>query len=789
MSTATAARRTTAFDLETRPIKTLDIAPKVICSSFAFEFQGDVHAMVLGNGDPELKPAIEKVLSDNIAVTHNGAAYDLTCVVNMWPDLFPLVWRSLLEARIRDTQIREILLNLGTHGKLDFMTLPDGTTKLKIGLKLTDLEKKYLGKDRSDQKGSKLAKTPKPLVRSKVEDDDGDEGEDEPENAEADKEILEEDIWRKHYALLDGYKAKDYPDDAANYVKDDSLGALGVYYAQERKRDAIKTTGGYDVFQTEPLQCAAAFALRLMSVGGVHIDHTARKKIIKWLKKELDPAKHKLIYKTGEPDDQGIVRPAEPSRPYANGACHPDGTPKMTNPVKESADTGMLKAHILHLCQKHGRPVLLTKASKRFPIREGFPDGGQVKTSKEVIGTLSPLSALLRQYEHRQSLQKLVSTELPRLLDIDGSEPSVAHPVFKILVETGRTSSYASGLFASMNIQNVDPRVRGCYVPGTLPDAQGAPRKCVILSVDVKALELVSAAQKCYSLLGYSHLRDVINAGTDPHEWLGARIAFRLSDEFRAMCDSRPHATTKDEVFAVFHKLKTSSNNEHVTLWKHYRKFAKPTGLGYPGGLGPETFMAFAKASYDVVVDLETAILLREEWLETYPEFRDYFRWVNNDCVEPDSPPPPDSRYWYDSPLGMRRRRATYCATVNGAALQTPSAEAAKLAVIDVMRACTDPTRGSILYGHFRPWAFVHDEILGDLAYDEFTHERAMEVGRLMRGALQVIFPDMLVQTQPCIMHRWHKSAEPVFINNRLQVWEPSRDKKGEFFGWEDEVL
>lgn len=756
-----------AFDLETKPIKTLEIAPKVICASFAFSYNDSVQALVLGNGDPELEAAIEAVI-DGHSVGHNSASYDLTCVVNQWPRLIPKVWKALLEGRVHDTQIREILLNLGTHGKLDFHTLPDGETKLKISYTLAALGKKYLGKDRSEEKGKAPKRRPKPLP---VE--DGEESE--PPPAE-DKETLEEDVWRQHFALLDGFKAKDFPKDAEDYVKEDALDALGIYLGQERRRQEIIRSGGYDVFKTEPLQCATAFALRLMSVGGVHIDHTARRKIIKWLKKELAPEKHKLLY------ESGILRPAEPARPYANGACHEDGTPKMTEPKRESVDSGMLKEHVIGVCQKHGRTIEYTKPSKKFPL-------GQVKTSKEVIANLAPLSKVLTQYKHRQSLQKIVSTELPRLLDVDGSEPPLGHPVFKVVVETGRTSSYASGIFASMNIQNVDPRVRGCYVPGTLPDAYGVQRQCVVLSVDFKALELVSAAQKCYSLFGYSALRDVINAGIDPHEWLGARIAYRLSDEFRTVC-SKARVSDKQGIFQVFHALKTSSDPTLSTLWKHYRKFAKPTGLGYPGGLGPDTFMTFAQATYDVVVDLDTAILLREEWLETYPEFREYFRLVSNEFLEPDSAPPPDSRYFYDSPLGMRRRRATYCATVNGAALQTPSAEGAKLAVIDVMRACTDPTQKSILYGHCRPWAFIHDEIMADLVHDRLMHERAHEVGRLMQKAMQSIMPDMLVQTQACVMWRWHKLAEPVFDSNgRLTVWEPSRDKKGEFFGWEDEVL
>jgi len=172
-----------------------------------------------------------------------------------------------------------------------------------------------------------------------------------------------------------------------------------------------------------------------------------------------------------------------------------------------------------------------------------------------------------------------------------------------------------------------------------------------------------------------------------------------------------------------------------------------------------------------VVVDLETAKRLRDIWFDTYPEMRPYFAWVTSDCKDPRNA----EKYAYVSPLGMYRAGASYCACANGAALQTPSAEGAKLAVFRVVRACYDPTLGSCLYG-CKPLAFIHDEIIVELPQDEFVHERANEVGRLMVEAMGEIMPDMTIKANPCLMERWNKDAEPVFDDKgRLTIWRPKK--------------
>src|SRR5690606_9596836 len=80
---------------------------------------------------------------------------------------------------------------------------------------------------------------------------------------------------------------------------------------------------------------------------------------------------------------------------------------------------------------------------------------GELSTAAEVITQLAPEDEILRVYQARQKLQKIVTTEMPRLLAADGTLAGRVHPAFRTIVETGRTSSYANGKYPSLNGQNV----------------------------------------------------------------------------------------------------------------------------------------------------------------------------------------------------------------------------------------------------------------------------------------------------------------------------------------------
>lgn len=686
-----------AIDTETTLMGPGVVCPRLICLSAAgFDpDHGHVVSVLYGNRDADdiQNLLLDLLRDDEVLLVGHNIAFDLAVIAQEFPDLIPLIFRKLEEGLVTDTKVREKLLNLSTHGKLDMLVAPDGSSE-PIRYSLANLVLNYTGVDRSAEKQG-------------------------------------DDIWRLNYESLDGLSAEDYPREAAAYAMQDAMDTLEVY---ERQAERIRGETGPGSVRTENFQTAVDFCLRLITCWGFAIDHEAKAEVEAMLQRELAPEKLDLLI------ESGILQPASPAQPYKNGAKNKDGTPKMRKAQPEGISKTLLQTKVLQVCEKNGLPVKET------------PKGG-VSTDSEVLTNLAPLDETIAQYQHRQSLQKLVTTYLPVL-----TAPTI-HPEFDVLKETGRTSSYGGKLYPSCNIQQVDPRVRQCYVP--------RPGH-VLCSVDYQAIELASLAQKCYSLFGYSVHRDRINDGVDLHAYLGAQLAVSMDyGNFQTAGDPL-------DIYADFLDLK----NERPDYYKHWRKFAKPVGLGYPGGMGVATFVTMARNSYGIQVDEETAQRMKDVWQETYPETVEYFDWVNRMLKDDANSTEDEPRYAYFSPLGMYRAGATYCAAANGAALQTPTAEGAKSAAFNVARACYDWIHGSVLFGA-RVVAFIHDELIVELPEDDRMHDRAFAIAQIMVDSMQRILPDVTIRAEPALMRFWSKQAEPVFDSEgRLQVWEPKRDKE-----------
>jgi hypothetical protein len=215
--------------------------------------------------------------------------------------------------------------------------------------------------------------------------------------------------------------------------------------------------------------------------------------------------------------------------------------------------------------------------------------------------------------------------------------------------------------------------------------------------------------------------------------------------------------------------------------YKHFRTFGKPTGLGFWGGLGEPTFIALAKSSYGISVDMETAKVLRNIWRTYIPEGQEYLNYVNKFMVdrlaEPEIVEGSDGKsrkrqfYCYDTPMGLHRAKCSFTAAANGCALQSPSAEGALGAVIEVMQECTV---GS-LAGYVFPSIFIHDEILAEAVWDDKLTERIEFIQEIMVRNMEKVTPNVKAKTEPAVMLRWDKRAEEV------------RDDKGNLIPWEPE--
>lgn len=738
------------FDTETFPIGPGAVAPKLVCLTLASrDAKGEMQSYLYGNGDAELRDMVWQMFTaPNVTLIAHNAAYDCTVLATAYPEFESAIWAKYEAGEITDTMIREKLLNLSTHGQLD--TINGG----KLAYHLSDLVMKYLGRDIS-----------------------------------ADKEG--EDAWRLNYFQLDGRKGSEYPDEAASYAKYDAIYALLVHEQQDMLK---RSETGPASFSTEFFHTAADFALKWMTIAGMTIDKEKLAEIEAMLARELTDDKLDLLIA------EGIMRPAEPERIFTRQRkkaceildCSDDDLDEMASDpeikqaleaegikfkaaVASSINKAKLQAKVVDVCGAYEIPVKMTDG--------GESGDKQVSTDMEVIDTVADWDETLKQYQHRQQLQKLVSTEVPRM-KWGGQVADVVHFNFDVLKETGRTSSFAGKLYPSGSGQQMHPLIRPCY----------RPRDGYLLcSSDYSSLELCSTAQTTFSMFGHSKMREVHNRGVDLHAYLGAQLALRLHADFRGLCVAKGISGDRDKVYEAFAECKKHESPQVQDFYKHWRKFAKPVGLGYPGGLGAETFIGFAKKTYKVDIvkeagSMEQAIALAKElkavWLDTFPEMQSYFNWVSNDAADADNS---IIGYWdtektqpikglcYTSPMGMYRAAASYCAVANGKAMQTPSAEGAKAAVFMVVRACRDKSLGSPLYGSI-PVNFVHDEILVEHPA-ETAHERAAEQERIMVEAMKLICPDVDIRANSALMLRWDKRAEPVFdAAGRLIPWTPPAD-------------
>lgn len=756
------------WDTETERFGLGNLAPKLVCAQLAARGQdGNLGTMMARAQDPEMAQIIDYVLSDKYQTVAQSAAFDLAVLAANYPLLVPKIFNALAEGRVHCTRIREKLLNLTTTGDLEYRYLPDGGRQ-KISYRGGDLALFYLGVDRTDAKNAS-------------------------------------DAWRTNFAVLADTPIDQWPVEAREYALNDARDVVDIYEKQEFRRWEVLQQTGHDPFQVEAFTTFKDFCLQLSSCWGVAVDAEEYHRLEAKMKAELTPEKLNLLI------EAGILQPAELPRPNVKGhKQHVDGCKKkwietvngekrtmecqcpvkMTVAIEEKLNKTKLQAYVQQLSGSNPNVKLKFTAPS-----DSFPEG-QISVDAEWLEEFAIHDPLLLQLQHRANLQKMVTTELPRMLmkdakgePIPGCPAPFIHPRYDVLKETGRTSSYAEDKYPSFNCQNVGEEARHAYVarPGY-----------ILFSTDIRQMELVTLAQKIYSLLGWSVLRDKINAGEDVHAFLAAQICVATDNDFRNWAMSQSVQSPED-VHRLFEMLKESEHQEHRDKFNHYRLLAKPTGLGYPGGLGPETFTAYAKATFDVEVSVETAAQLRDIWRNSFPEMQQYFAFINEQCQDPHN----QNRavkdrqtsevknvrlYSYTSPMGMYRAGCVYCAAANGCGLQTPGAEGATLGFANIVRACYDHTLGSILCDDakgpaVRPSLFIHDEVAGEIrdeGYNEeggLIYQRIAEIERIMVAAMKTICPDVNVGVDTALMRRWTKKAKPRYDvqTKRLIVWEPDQ--------------
>lgn len=273
-----------SFDFETHLIAPGQLCPRLVCMSYV-ERDGspagtcDVYTAAdceeTGGNDLErglcLRERALQLLNlwlqnDDICLVGHNCWFDFGVLVAEEPRLLSSIFAKLDKGLIRDTQLRQQLIDVAT-GEMKFHEDDDGEEMLKT---------KY-----------DLASTAYRVLK---------------------KWLKKKDTWRLRYALLDGVPLDEWPEEAKRYAIDDSVTALEIYEEQDRIAGVGDTCT--EIPNSLP-QHQAAWALHLMSCWGVRTDGAAVAKLKAELERDYSAAMEALR-------PSGLLR-FTPARHYKSG--------------------------------------------------------------------------------------------------------------------------------------------------------------------------------------------------------------------------------------------------------------------------------------------------------------------------------------------------------------------------------------------------------------------------------------------------------------------------------------
>jgi DNA polymerase III epsilon subunit-like protein len=518
--------------------------------------------------------------------------------------------------------------------------------------------------------------------------------------------VLDKHTWRLRYGeLASTTPFKEWPDGARHYAIEDAVVTRDLYAKQGAGRDAFHET---TVSPDEYNQMRHAFWLQLCSVHGFKTDVARAQRLGAKIEAEIATIEKSLF-------DAGLLRPKSKKNPA------PVRCTKIAQGLLEAA------------CAKRGIEVPRTEPSAKF-------EDGQTQVNFAACEASGDPTLLA--YGRYTQLQALLNKDIKALLQGE------IHARFNSLLENGRTSSgddKATG--GGYNIQNPARKggVRECFV---------AREGHVLVDSDYDGLELRTMAQACLWLLNRSTLAPVLNAGEDPHLMVAAQMAGCSYGE----------AKQRKELLDAYERGDIKECSPEARDIGEKRQLSKPCNFGWPGGMGPPTFIEYA-ATQQVYVTLEQAYRLRDVWRATWPEFPEaYFplhEKLTQECGTTN----------VEAFISRRMRgKCKYTAACNDR-FSSLAADAAKHAMWRITRDAYDPSRRSVLLGS-RMVAYVHDQILQECK-ESVGHECALEIQRIMIEAGKTYTPDVPLTTTPVLSRCWSKKAKAVRDNaGRLIPWE-----------------
>lgn len=714
--------RRISLDFETHLIGAGAVHPKPVVLSVCTSPM-ERGKLYIGEDIPKI---IQSILATDLEIANTNLAFDQWVSIKEWPELYAPWHKAISEGRCIDLGTADKLIQLRGHGGLEFKELPDGSV-LPMRYSQAAMVERWLSEDVSADKSG-------------------------------------EDVWRTRYSELDGVPLDEWPEEARDYAERDPQYVLRVLDAMGPRLEEVLENRQIMTGLTK-----AAFVCAGIQNRGMRIDKELAQSL-------FDETKEMLVCGEDEMITQlEIYIPEVPARPGRNKE-HVEGCSrkdcncprKMLVPQPSKIATKKLREYVLAWVRMQfpDRPLPLTPKGMDY-VRAVYSQDvtewsssssmfdenpGYIKVDKATLKALVRVSPdpVIDRYLEREDVAKLHSSFFPKMRKAKDSEEWAdrVHFNFDVLKRTGRMSSFASSLYPSANGQQVEPRIRPIYV---------ADPGCALVFIDYKSMELFAAASKWKAIFGQSALYDLLLDGKDPHAALGASLWRGFDPE----CPLSSDLTRQYDQF-------TALEADDPDVFKYWRTFAKPVGLGFPGGLGPETMVALARG-YGLDLTLDDTQRAREIWMGRYPEARE---WLRGDTGVAQLEYEEDV-YGYVTRQGMVRAGCSYTAAANGCALQSDPAEMIREVVWQLETACNlrdNPLLGSSIVN------VVHDEVGLQCPLDENETVTAavMEAERIMVQVASAAL-DIPMQVESEVFYRWYKKVPPELRERGISSFDSRR--------------
>lgn len=555
-------RPVVAFDTETELFGPGNMAPRVVCFSFAWHAGERVETLLLNHdeGAEELRELLGRALDGELAIAGHNLPYDVAVAAAHRPDLLPLFFDAYEAGAVHCTQAAEWIND--------------------AALGLLRMEWNEEKEEFSSRKSYSLEN----LARLHW------------------GQAAYKDEWRMRYGELRGLPVKQWPERAREYPQQDAAFTLRL---AESQRDVAARIAPHDPLVSSLAHvCRTYLALHLTSAWGEEIDSERVAQLYDCIEAYADDF---------VPDLEAAGLVVRVQRGKKAGTLT-----KKKAPMRE-----LVAAALIESGRADAPSVEALLASPADWLEEHYcTDGGksgvkQVRCASEVLKTLA------RHEGYRDRALAARITTLAGYLEAEKLRSSFGAPLRLFgngplhsrygFAETSRTtcSGGSKRSRTGLNVQQLPRKmpkalvalmmervgraldVRSCFVPraGWLQS-----------SSDFSSLEMVTFAQACIDYFGWSTLADALNEGLDPHALFAADLL---------------QGSTYESILAGIEAEDEACGSA--------RQQAKVGNFGLPGGMGAPKFQTYARGQ-GVFLSGEQCREIHGGFRRRWPEAVEHFR-------------------------------------------------------------------------------------------------------------------------------------------------------------------